>query len=603
MTSGNPADTAPLVDQLCARWEARAAAPDRGDAERALAELYEARGWGRPTAVVWLDSPLAGAIAARTLLYGHENIDRARHPEAYETWVAAATARLEGAYGAGAGPKPSSFEEKEPFAPRWRLPQVDSAYRLSYDLDDPDVRAVLHRVGEPAWAINTAVAARFKEEALSPGDPELFAEVGARAHDRLAEGLRAAFPAERWEAVRAAVRACAEAPRPDGWKRWRRVWEAVRAPDHPALLILAAVRGGGVPATGELQARLRMAPAVGWWWALNGVVVASPPPAEVSTDELGRLHREDGPAVRYADGFAQHCWRGRLVPPDLVDPGWGAADIVRASDEELRGRAAQRFGAASYAARLSAEDIAPDLRRCAVERLGWARFAAEAPLARVAGPVPDPGDPGCELTLHDVPAPVLGRAARVVVHSGGAADGAVVLVPADAADPVAAAGWLGHGRREPAPPPELLTRIWESEDLQHELAGLDCAMPHEHVEAVHLYCGAPLYAFAGHSTGGTYFLCGDGPRRPVLYADSEGGCQVLGRDLEEALRFMVSAAPDGDGPEDADADAAAAFGLTPLTPGEYRARKREAAAMAGALTLVMADENNAYEYRPDTWFR
>ncbi|OLT31491.1 hypothetical protein BJF79_36955 [Actinomadura sp. CNU-125] len=198
---------------------------------------------------------------------------------------------------------------------------------------------------------------------------------------------------------------------------------------------------------------------------------------------------------------------------------------------------------------------------------------------------------------------VLGRAARLVVRSGGAWDGTAGLVPADATDPVTAARWLGDGAAEPAPVPELLTRIWESEELQDVLAGLDCAMPHEHVEPVHLYCGAALYAVAGHGTGGTYFLCGDGPRRPVLYADSEGGYQVLGRDLAEALRFMVSADPDGGEPEDADAEAAAAFGLRPLSPEEYRAHRREADAMAGALTLVMLEENNAYEYRPDTWFR
>ncbi|MEV5828394.1 DUF6745 domain-containing protein [Spirillospora sp. NPDC052242] len=592
-----------LVDELCGRWEAAAAEPDRGDAERAIAELYEARGWGRPKAVVWLDSPLAGAIAARTLLYGHEHLDRARHPEAHDLWAGAATARLEGTYGTFGGPEPSSFEENEPLAARWRVPPVDSAHKLSYDLDGPDVRAVLGRVGEPAWAINTAVVHRFKEEALSPGDPGLFAAVAARAHERLLRDLRPAFPTEHWDAVSAALRSCAEAPRPDDWKRWRRVWEAVRAPNHHALLILAAVRHGGVPGTGDLAARLRMVPAVGWWWALNDIAVVAAPPVEAHIDSLGRLHREDGPAVRYADGFAHHCWSGQLVPAGLVDPGWSAADVVRASDEELRERAVREFGAASYAALLPADQVASDLRRCAVDRLGWARFAAEAPLARVAGPVPDPGDPGCELTLHDVPAVLLGRAARVVVRSGGAWDGAAILVPADASDPLEAAGWLGFGAPEPAPLPDLLTRIWESEELQDHLAGLDCAMPHEHVEAVHLYCGAPLYAFAGHGTGGTYFLCGDGPRRPVLYADSEGGYQVLGRDLEEALRFMVSANPDGGDPEEADDEAAEAFGLRPLPPGEYRAQRRGAEAMAGALALVMADENNVYDYRPTTWFR
>ncbi|MFV2176933.1 hypothetical protein ACFHW2_09535 [Actinomadura sp. LOL_016] len=65
---------------------------------------------------------------------------------------------------------------------------------------------------------------------------------------------------------------------------------------------------------------------------------------------------------------------------------------------------------------------------------------------------------------------------------------------------------------------------------------------------------------------------------------------------------MVSTDPDK-GEPDEDAAAAAALGLRPLSPAEHRARRRAAEAMAGALTLVMVDENNAYEHRPDTWFR
>ncbi|WP_165966511.1 DUF6745 domain-containing protein [Actinomadura sp. 7K507] len=588
-----------LVERLCGEWEVRVAEADRGDAERALGEVYDQRGWERPKVVIWLDSPLAGAIAARTLLYGHRYLDG--DPEAGKGWVGAATARLDGAFGTFDRQEPSEFEENQEYAARWRLPDVASAYKLGYDMEAPDLQAVFGRVGEPAWAVNGSVAVRFQQEALGPGNPELFAQVSAAAHARLLEGMRPVFPAERWEAVSGALRACADAPRPDHWKQWREVWAAARAPENHALLILEAVRrGDGGPL-------LRLAPAVGWWWALNEVALLTPPPVEVHTDGSGRLHSEDGPAVRYLDGFAQHCWRGQVVPPDLVDPGWSAADIAYGSDEALRGRAAEGLGSASYAATLRAADVVPDLRRCAVERLGWARFAAEAPLARVGEPVADPADPGCELALYDVPAAVFGRAARVVLRAGGGRSGTAVLVPTDASDPVAAASWLGDGAREPAQEPESLARIRRSERLREALAWLDFEMSHvshvEHVEEVHLDGGARLEPIGGHGTGGTYFLCGDGPRRPVLYADSEGGYQVMGRDLTEALEFMVSADPDGGEPEKADEEAARELGVRLLSAEEYRARRRQAEAMAAALVPVMTAEGNAYEYRPTTWFR
>lgn len=565
-----------LIDEICADWESRTARPDRRDAERALGELHDRWGLERPKTVIWFDSPLAGAIAARTLLDGDFlTLER---------------------------PEPSSFEEDAPFASRWRMPRVPSAYRSGHDPAEPDLRAVLTRVGEPAWAVNGAAATWFRDECLAPADPARFAAIGAEAHGRLLEGLEPVFPPDRWQEVSAALRSRADAPHSGGWKRWRDVWSTARAPQNHALLILSVLRGEEDESP---RTRLRLAPAVGWWWSLGDVALLTPPPAEVHTDELGRLHREDGPAVRHRDGSAQYCWRGQVVPPDLVESGWSAADIAYAPDEELQRRAARSLGTESYAARLPAEHVVPDLRRCALERLGWRRFAVEAPLPRVARPVADPGDPGCELTLYDVPPGLFGRPARVVVRAGGARDGDALTVPADATEPLAAASWLGDGSAEPAPEPELLTRIRRSEHLRDMLAGLDFDFSDEaeHVEEIHLAGGARLRPIGSHGTGGTYFLCGDGPRRPVLYVNSEGGYQVLGRDLGEALRFMVSADPDGGDPEEEDAEAAQALGLRPLSAEEYRAHRDDAEAMAAALVPVMSEEGNAYRHERSTWFR
>lgn len=62
-----------------------------------------------------------------------------------------------------------------------------------------------------------------------------------------------------------------------------------------------------------------------------------------------------------------------------------------------------------------------------------------------------------------------------------------------------------------------------------------------HVEPVRLPGGARLEPVAGSDTGGTYFLVGDGPadERPVLYADSEGGCGLMARSLRGALVIAV----------------------------------------------------------------
>lgn len=49
------------------------------------------------------------------------------------------------------------------------------------------------------------------------------------------------------------------------------------------------------------------------------------------------------------------------------------------------------------------------------------------------------------------------------------------------------------------------------------------------VEPVHLTSGAELLPIAGDESGGTFFVCGNGP---VLYAGSEGSAGVIATDVE-----------------------------------------------------------------------
>ena len=74
-----------------------------------------------------------------------------------------------------------------------------------------------------------------------------------------------------------------------------------------------------------------------------------------------------------------------------------------------------------------------------------------AGLARVGDPVPDPGNPGQELALYDVPERIYGDAdVRVLLCTNGTVerDGTRrrfgLTVPADITDPIAAAAW-GYG--------------------------------------------------------------------------------------------------------------------------------------------------------------
>src|SRR6202453_155411 len=144
-----------------------------------------------------------------------------------------------------------------------------------------------------------------------------------------------------------------------------------------------------------LAGQLEVARNAGWWWAFRGFAVVTDRPAVLHRDPLGRLHCADGPAIRYRDGWGFHAWHGRRVPAWVVE----SPTITRIGQEDN-----------------------VEVRRCAIESLGWDRFTREAGLARSGSCVPDPGNPGQLLELWDVPEELWGSAVRLLMCANGSAE-------------------------------------------------------------------------------------------------------------------------------------------------------------------------------------
>jgi hypothetical protein len=193
----------------------------------------------------------------------------------------------------------------------------------------------------------------------------------------------------------------------------------------------------GRPADPRLGALSSVVAETGWLIPVPGAVIVGARPAELHSDARGDLHNPAGPAVAYPDGWGFYAWHGRRVP------GWV---IVAPSIEAI-----------------TAEENV-EVRRCAIESLGWDRFIAEAGLVPVtaggsknlaAARVPDPGNPGQHLVLYDVPERLWGSRIRLLMCTNGTSerDGTRrrygLKVPAHISDPVEAAAWTaGLGKDE-----------------------------------------------------------------------------------------------------------------------------------------------------------
>jgi hypothetical protein len=71
----------------------------------------------------------------------------------------------------------------------------------------------------------------------------------------------------------------------------------------------------------ELADAYLAAGGAGWWWPFADLVIISERPLSMTLEDADtdapRVHREDGPALVWSDGFAAWCMHGRAVdPPD-----------------------------------------------------------------------------------------------------------------------------------------------------------------------------------------------------------------------------------------------------------------------------------------------
>jgi hypothetical protein len=165
-----------------------------------------------------------------------------------------------------------------------------------------------------------------------------------------------------------------------------------------------------------------LAKSCGWWWPRDRLCVVAERPTAQRTEPVDnglRLHSADGPAIEYPDGWTVHAWHGVRVPSWVID--------------------------SPTVDRIAAESNV-EVRRCAIERIGWQTFIEGAGL-RAVSKAPDPGNPGHELRLYDLPYERWGAPTRLLLAINGSVerDGTRrqygLRVPPWFDDPLDAAGW------------------------------------------------------------------------------------------------------------------------------------------------------------------
>jgi hypothetical protein len=433
---------------------------DRPRVERGMRRLYELAGQPWPGRVIWVDSPLAVAYSGpttTTLLDGqpyperHETQDalanqldlvREAHPEAVPAQACFAVGRMAlDRSAARRGPNEVSWtvlsavgSETETGVHRQIGDAVGRAIRAGQGaLDDAlrdTVRGVVYRATGAHWA---KPPARAHQDWLGWLHRSFHCRLGCPHCDEAYASAAAT-----------AVGSSSARDDPHASARWALEWasslefplfDARKAPfmggRGPALACQACLwfhrdHHGMAPKHAVRLKAFVDADAAGWWWPDPRFVVVSERPESLH-HELGgpshrrtrQLHRAGGPAVTYRDGWRLWYWHGFQVPQWAVE--------------------------APTVERIAAEPNV-EVRRCAIEAMGWERFAVEARLRRVAA-APDPSNPRHFVVLYDVPERLWGGRVRLVLVTNGSTDRRGTLrrygltVPAHLEDPVEAVAW------------------------------------------------------------------------------------------------------------------------------------------------------------------
>ncbi|WP_327686372.1 DUF6924 domain-containing protein [Streptomyces sp. NBC_00467] len=226
--------------------------------------------------IVWLDSPLAGAIGAR-MLAGTELPSRV----GTQLW-GQARAQIEAQLRV------------------WGVAGTEAGGHVRARIRDQ----VGQQVRSQVWSQTLArLQNQAREQVRNQSDPFDEYQVWAQIYDRVhSQGVRL----EVRDAVRAQVRdqIGAELERSVAGQH-----------DLEILAMYDYLRTHWSVTEGDrLAGVMRVAQSAGRWWPFENAVILTERPTVLRRDDQGRLHCDSGPAVAYADGFAVWAWHGVRLP-------------------------------------------------------------------------------------------------------------------------------------------------------------------------------------------------------------------------------------------------------------------------------------------------
>ncbi|MEV6344816.1 DUF6745 domain-containing protein [Actinoplanes sp. NPDC051851] len=343
LTHAQEAMAAAVEDQ----WLAAAVETGPGDDETAASgvrEAYRLAGLPAPERVYRFGSPRAGA-AAVALLTGREVGDEA------PGWLAEVRAELL-RQGWTPGDVAGASVRRQVRTEPWAAARKAAAAALGND----GWAQLSAAAGRRSWAlVMDLIAARLRLRLGEDLAADLPSDPGPTANGRAANGPAASGEAAggRGAGGEAAGGRGASGPVLDGRAVRMVVLDAIYGQHDGTWLNTFEAADRLCPGAGLMSGLTGLATVArhtGWWWANERVAVVTERPVTLARDNVGRLHRGEGAAMEFADGYGLWAWRGMPIPVELAAelPSLTVSRIRREKNAEIRRVMLEHFGYERY---------------------------------------------------------------------------------------------------------------------------------------------------------------------------------------------------------------------------------------------------------------
>jgi len=113
-----------------------------------------------------------------------------------------------------------------------------------------------------------------------------------------------------------------------------------------------------------LEGQMEVAKSAHWWWPFEYACIICDRPEVLKRDDEGRLHCEDGPAVKYRDGYSVYAWHGTRIPGWIVEEPekLDKTNIFGEENQEIRRAMIEKYGFAKFLEDAGAKLIQEDNR-------------------------------------------------------------------------------------------------------------------------------------------------------------------------------------------------------------------------------------------------